>query len=56
MFYHVEFKRTSWINLRIEAESATEAENLAWKEIETDGTYEVDNADWYCNGVYKEQE
>jgi hypothetical protein len=56
MFYHVEFKRTSWINLRIEADSPEEAEKLAWEEIETDGSYGIDHADWYCNGVYKEKE
>jgi hypothetical protein len=55
MFYHVEFKRTSWINLRIEAESASEAEDLAWKEMENEGSCEIDHAKWYCNGVYKEQ-
>lgn len=56
MMYHVEFKRVSWINLRIEAESPAEAEKLAWEEIDTDGSYASADADWFCNGVYKEEQ
>lgn len=56
MIYHVELKRVSWVNLRIEAESASEAEDLAWKELETDGSYGIDHADWYCNLVEKEEQ
>lgn len=56
MMYHVEFKRTSWINLSIEAESASEAEELAWKELESDGSYKFDNADWYVNAIEKEEQ
>lgn len=46
--YHVELKRTSYVNLTIEAESEDEAENLAWKEIDQnyyreDGSWEMES-------------
>lgn len=34
--YQIELKRTSYINLTIEAENADEAEALAWKQVDQD--------------------
>ena len=44
--YHVELKRTSYVNLTIEAESEEEAETLAWQELASDGSYGTDSANW----------
>lgn len=46
--YHIELKRTSYVNLTIEAESEDEAENLAWREIDLnfyrdDGSWELES-------------
>jgi hypothetical protein len=43
--YQVELKRTSYINLSIEAEDADHAEELAWKELES-GDYNHEDASW----------
>lgn len=37
--YEIELRRTSYITLIIEAESEEQAEELAWQEIEEDGSY-----------------
>jgi hypothetical protein len=55
MFYHVELKRVSYVNLCIEAESPEEAEKLAWDELASDGSYGEKDAEWECSGVYKQE-
>ena len=45
--YQVELKRTSYVNIEIEAESQDDAEALAWKQIEQnyyrdDGSWEIE--------------
>lgn len=55
MKYHIEFKRVSYVNLSIEAESAYEAEELAWEEL-LNGDYKENEADWYVNTVEKEEQ
>lgn len=47
--YHVELKRTSYVNLTIEAESEDEAEDLAWKEI--DKNYYRDDGSWELESI-----
>lgn len=47
--YHVELKRTSYVNLTIEAESEDEAKNLAWKEI--DKNYYRDDGSWELESI-----
>lgn len=54
MMYHVELKRVTYVNLRIEADSKEEAERLAWQELESDGSYGMKDAEWECNGVFAE--
>jgi hypothetical protein len=44
--YQVELKRTSYINLTIEAESQDHAETLAWLELASDGSYGDSDANW----------
>jgi hypothetical protein len=47
--YYIELKRTSYVNLTIEAESEDEAENLAWKEI--DKNYYRDDGSWELESI-----
>jgi len=54
--YHVELKRTSYVNISIEADSPEEAEQLAWDELESDGSYGMKYADWDCTGVFEQDE
>ena len=45
--YEVEFKRTSYVTLYIEAESKDHAEELAWEELQAGESYGVSgDADW----------
>jgi hypothetical protein len=44
--FEVELKRTSFVTIRIEAETADEAENLAWEELASDGSYGEGYASW----------
>lgn len=52
MNYHVELKRVSFVNISIEADTPEQAEELAWEELETDGSYGMKYADWECTGVF----
>lgn len=50
--YQVELKRTSYVNLTIEAESQEDAEAQAWAEIESGESYGIsDDADWSLNQI-----
>ena len=48
--YTVEFKRTSYVTLHIDAESADHAEELAWLELQT-GDFDDDSADWETTSI-----
>jgi hypothetical protein len=55
--YQVEFKRTSFVTVSIEAESADDAEQKAWDEFNMDeGYFEVGNADWTIETITEELE
>lgn len=47
--YQIELKRTSYINLTIEAENADEAEALAWKQVDQD--YYRDDGAWDIESI-----
>jgi len=47
--YQIEMKRTSYINIEVEAESQDEAEALAWKGVEQD--YYKDDGDWEIESI-----
>jgi hypothetical protein len=47
--YQIELKRTSYINIEIEAESQDEAEALAWKGVEQD--YYRDDGHWDIESI-----
>jgi hypothetical protein len=43
--YQIELKRTSYVNIMVDADDMTEAEALAWKELET-RDHDEQNASW----------
>ena len=49
--YQIELKRTSYVNLTIEAENEDEAEALAWQELASDGSYGTESADWDIESI-----
>lgn len=49
--FQIELKRTSFVNLTIEAETQEEAEALAWEELASDGSYGLDYADWAIESI-----
>lgn len=51
--YSVEFKRTSFVTITIEAESSDHAEELAWKELVE--SYDISGeADWQTESITQE--
>jgi hypothetical protein len=55
--YQVEFKRTSFVTISIEAKSEEDAEQKAWDEFDlTNGYFEVGNADWSIERIGEELE
>jgi hypothetical protein len=53
--YQVEFKRTSFVNISIEAESEDDAEQKAWDECNRDeGYFKGDDADWTIETITEE--
>ena len=48
--YEVELRRTSFITLTVEADSAEEAENKAWERIEAD-VVNITDADWQVESI-----
>lgn len=53
--YQVELKRTSYVNITVEAESVEEAEQLAWDELQSDGSYGLTYADWEIESIELDQ-
>ena len=55
--YQIELKRTSYVNLTIEAESEDEAEKLAWAELSSGESYGIsDDADWNLESIELDEE
>ncbi len=55
-FYTVELKRTSYVTLQIEAESAEDAETKAWAELQAGESYGLtDDADWNLESIEKQE-
>lgn len=50
--YEVEFKRTSYVVITVEAESTDHAEELAWQRVAEDGSYgDLDDATWDTESI-----
>jgi hypothetical protein len=47
--YQIELRRTSYINIEVEAESQDEAEALAWRGVEQD--YYRDDGHWEIESI-----
>lgn len=48
--FEVELRRTSYITVTVEAEDEDQAEELAWKEIET-GRTDINDAAWEVESI-----
>jgi hypothetical protein len=49
--FEVELKRTSYVVIRIEAGNKEQAEELAWAELASDGSYGESYADWELESI-----
>jgi hypothetical protein len=49
--YQVELKRTSYINITVEAENKDAAEDAAWLELQTGDYDKYINSDWSLSDV-----
>ncbi len=49
--YQVELKRTSYVNMNIEAESQEQAEALAWGELASDNSWGEGDAHWELESI-----
>jgi len=57
MIYFVKFKRVSYVTLQIDAETKSEAEDLAWAELDSGESYGINgDADWSVEQIFKEEE
>ena len=52
--YYVEFKRVAYLEIEVEAETPSEAENLAWAALDKDP--EQEGKDWDLNQIHKEEQ
>jgi hypothetical protein len=52
--FYVEFKRVAYLEIEVEAENPSEAEDLAWAALEKDPVN--DDKDWYVNHIHKEEQ
>jgi hypothetical protein len=53
--YQIELKRTSYVNITVEADNVEEAEQLAWDELQSDGSYGLTYADWEIESIELDQ-
>ena len=49
--YEVELKYTSYTTITIEADSPEQAEEIAWQELATDGSYRSDYGNWELESI-----
>lgn len=54
--FEVELRYTSYTTITIEANTAEEAEELAWQELATDGSYRSDYGDWQLESIEEVKE
>ncbi len=52
--FEVEFKKTSWMVITVEAESEEDAENKGFEQLEAEGI--LKDACWDIDGVWEVQE
>jgi hypothetical protein len=49
--YQVELKRVSYVNMYVEAQSQEEAEQHAWAELASDGSWGEGDASWELENI-----
>jgi hypothetical protein len=49
--YQVELKRISYVNMYVEAQSQEEAEQHAWAELASDGSWGEGDASWELEAI-----
>lgn len=49
--FEVELRYESYTTITVEADSAEEAEKIAWNELATDGSYRSDYGDWSLESI-----
>lgn len=49
--FEVEMRYESYTTITVEADNAEEAEQLAWKELESDGSHRSDYGNWSLESV-----
>jgi hypothetical protein len=52
--FYVEFKRVAYLEIEVEAETPSEAEDMAWGQLE--GDPELCDQDWYVNEIHQEEQ
>lgn len=50
-FFEVELRYTSYTTITVEAENAEKAEEEAWEELRTDGSYRSDYGNWELESI-----
>jgi hypothetical protein len=54
--FSVEFCRTSYVNIAVEAETAEQAETLAWEELDAGESYGITgDADWQVESIAEDK-
>ena len=53
--YQVELKHVSYVNMYVEAQSQDEAEQLAWDELASDGSWGLNDASWELENIEEVQ-
>lgn len=49
--YEVELKYVSYTTITVEARDQNEAEEIAWQELASDGSYRSDYGDWQLESI-----
>jgi len=49
--YQVELKRVSYVTMTVEAETEDAAEDAAWDELASDGSWNDSNASWTVESI-----
>jgi len=52
--FYVEFKRVAYLEIEVEAETPSEAEDMAWEKLE--GDPELCDQGWYVNEIHEEEQ
>ncbi len=53
--YAVELKYVSYTTITVEADSQEQAEQIAWDELATDGSYRSDYGDWTLESIEEQK-